>query len=134
MKYWKKEKINIGKIIKKNGLIIEEKVERFVIGKNGEKYSRGIVEYKRIEEKGKGFGKRKVGDKIIVVKEYIYEEILEDYGGKNKVKVKYMIGKNKVKGVIIRIVRRINNGYYDYWYKVKIENNKNIWRSYVEII
>ena len=85
--------------------------------------------YSRRDKIGEGFGKRRVGDKILIVIKYLYEEE-EIFNRKYKIKV----GEIKEEGIIIRVVRRINEGYYDYWYKVKLNNGKNIWRSYVELI
>lgn len=112
----------------------EEKRERIIIGYNGKEYKTGIImKYSRRDKIGEGFGKRKVGDRILVVVKYINKEIKEKVG-ENVYKWKVMDRKEKEEGVIIRIVRRINNGYYDYWYKVRLDNKKEIWRSYVELI
>lgn len=93
------------------------------------KYGNKLV-YSRRDKLGEGFGKRKVGMKIIVVVKYISKEVENNVFGKYKV----MDRKEKEKGIIKLIVRRINYGYYDYWYKVELKNGKNIWRSYVELI
>lgn len=93
------------------------------------KYKNLECEYSRTEIKGEGFGKRKIGMKIIVIRKYEYEEI-EDKG----FKWKKCINRIKEEGIIIKIVRRINKGYYDYWYKVEFKDGKSIYRSYVEII
>ena len=117
-----------------NEIVREEIKERFYVSSNGEKYSRGIVKYSRRNKIGEGFGKRKVGMKVLVVKEYLYEEIESWNSINGKGMYKINVGEIKEKGIIIRIVRRINRGYYDYWYKVKLENGKYKWSSYVELI
>jgi len=93
------------------------------------KYSGIVMKYSRRDKVGEGFGKSKVGDKVLVVVKYKkidwgncdWRKSLENY-------------KEKEEGVLRRIVRRINNGYYDYWYKVELKDGKYIWRSYVELI
>ena len=109
-----------------NEMIREEVKERYWINE-GIKYSRGKVRYSRRDKIGEGFGKRKVGMKV-KVKEYLYK-VSYKYGFKENISN----GVNILEGIIVRIVRRINNGYYDYWYKVKLENGKYKWVSYVII-
>lgn len=92
------------------------------------KYGNKLI-YSRRDKVGEGFGKRKVGDRVLVVVKYIRKEI-ELFGEKYNI----MDSKEKEEGIIKRIVRRINSGYYDYWYKVELKDGKKIWRSYVELI
>ena len=112
-------------------IVREEEKERFVVGIFSKiKYSRGILKYSRKDKLGEGFGKRKVGMKV-KVKEYLYgEEKIDEWGFKYKENLEIKL----LEGIIIRIVRRINNGYYDYWYKVKLNNGKYKWSSYVKIM
>ena len=136
MKMWEEKRVVLEER-KECGIRVYEKVDRYVVELdkdglvkiNGRGYSRGILEYWRKIKEGEGFGKRKVGDKVKVVKEYIYEE-REGYGGKYKI----CVDRVKEDGIIRRIVKRKNKGYLDYWYKVEIGKDKYVWRSYVEVI
>lgn len=117
----RKYKIKLKENKVKNGLVIEEEK----LGKYG-----NLLIYSRRDKVGEGFGIRKVGMRI-KLKDYIYgkewNEYLEDY-------VSNCISKEYIEGIIVKIVRRINNGYYDYWYKVKLDSGKYKWCSYVKLI
>lgn len=104
-----------------NNKIVREEVR---IGKYGNK-----LIYSRRDKVGEGFGERKVGMKV-EVKEYIYgkEEIDKNGFSYKESKV------NMLKGIIVRVVRRINSSYYDYWYKVRLDSGEEVWKSYVKII
>lgn len=73
----------------------------------------GPCQYSSTETEGEGFGKKRVGMRV-KVRFYNYTE---DVGFEEK------------EGIITKITRRINSGYYDYWYKVKLEDGKEVWKS-----
>lgn len=84
-----------------------------------------MMKYSRTDVVGEGFGKRKVGMRVRV-KFYEHEEVEEgEYKWMKLVKV------TTKEGTIVQITRRINGGYYDYWYKVQLNDGSCVWRSYV---
>ena len=88
------------------------------------RYGRKLV-YSRTDVQGEGFGKRRVGMRV-KVKFYAYEDVEEE-----GFKWRRNIGTTLREGTIVQITRRINYGYYDYWYKVRLDDGKCVWRSYV---
>lgn len=79
--------------------------------------------YSRTETEGEGFGKRKVGMRC-KVKFYKYEDVKGKEYRRN-------IGTTLEEGTIVQITRRINCGFYDYWYKVRLDDGTHVWRSFV---
>lgn len=68
----------------------------------------GLCQYSSTETEGEGFGKKRVGTKVKIRFDAVTE----------------------MEGRIVKITRRINSGYYDYWYKVRIfGRGKEVWRS-----
>ena len=92
-----------------------------------------IMYYSRRDRPGEGFGKRKVGMHV-TVKFYEYEEV-EVPGDEFFEAYTYnrCINKTIQEGVIVQITRRINEDYYDYWYKVELDDGTFVWRSHVGI-
>ena len=84
-----------------------------------------MMVYSRTDVEGEGFGKRKVGMRA-KVKFYEYaDEVEEGYNWRR------CVGITLKEGTIVQITRRINHGYYDYWYKVRLDDGTFAWRSYV---
>lgn len=115
----RKYKIKLKEKIVRNGLIIEEEK----LGKYG-----NLLIYSRRDKIGEGFGNSIIGKRVSIIERYIYDDMEKDeFGRLNK-------GKIRVEGILVRITRRINSGYYDYWYKVKLDNGRYLWRSGIKKI
>lgn len=85
--------------------------------------------YKRTDTEGEGFGNRKVGMRC-KVKFYEHEE-----RGEGEFKWKQLVNVTTREGTIVQITRRINYAgpYYDYSYKVRLDDGTHVWRSHVVV-
>lgn len=121
------------KIIGRNVMVESEECKRVILNEDGEIVRElGIVKYDRRFKDGEGFGKRKVGMKV-KVKMYYKGEKYKEFVKRRLEGEWNLINYELEEGMIVRIVRRINWEYYDYWYKVKLDSGKYIWRSYIEV-
>lgn len=88
--------------------------------------SKQVCKYSSTDVVGEGFGKYKVG---MTVELYTYVQIKYDQSFTSSDYYDAQTEQGEKKGTLIKIVRRINGGYYDYWYKVRLADGKEVWRS-----